>query len=73
MNFVYAFLAVAAVLALAFWISRRDSRKIGEQSAIRKALEAENEAISRRPITDSDLVDSLLRKAADKSKDYSQR
>ena len=72
---IYAgvFFALVAVLALAFWLSRRDSRKIGEQRAENKSLEAENEAISSRPITDSDLVDSLLRKAANKSKDHPQR
>lgn len=68
---IYASILLFAAFWGLLWLMRRDTLKRGKTEAENKTLEAENEAIQSRPITDTDLLDSLRRKAANKPKDRS--
>lgn len=59
--------AVCGLLAL----MRRDVAKGGKQEEVISTLEGNNALLSSSPITDNDLRDSLLRKAANKPKNNS--
>lgn len=61
-------LAIAGLIL----IIRNDSKKLGIAEEDKKIAEVENEAIANRPLSDTDLIDELRRKAADKSKDNSK-
>lgn len=58
-----------AAIAVLFWLSRQDSQQSGKQEKTIEIVEATNEALSDRPLTDSDFVKRLRDLAARKRKD----
>lgn len=56
-----------ALLALK-WV-QKETYKRGQSDRDNQTLEAENEALSNRPITDSDLINRLRKRAANQRQD----